>query len=361
MIHLFPRFSKDAASTPYGDAVRASGAESQIHSAYAPQNYRSRLGLLLLGYPVLVWTACKTAWGSLVRYEGPSPDAVVISSDVEALVFALVRRWPGAAQARIVFIPFIFTSRASGAVNRLRLLYYRFVMRRVSLAICHSAPEVPRYERMFAGCGTEFVFVRWGAHVHPASHVLAHGGPLPAEERPVVASAGRSGRDYPTLVAAMDGLPCRTVIVCNDTASLAGLAEGPALEVLRNCFGTDYLWQLLRAAVVVVPLKVGDISAGQMVFIQAMALGRPLVVTATPTVGDYLVDGVNALLVPLGDVAALRAAVERLLHDPALAAALGRQARLDYERLLSGDVHFRDLSASIERHCGINTMGRPAG
>ena len=359
MIHYFPRFSKDAVNTPYGDALRASGAEMQIHAAYAPQNYRTRLALLLRGYPALAWAACQTAWRSLVRYEGKPPDAVVISSDVEVLVFAIMRCWPGAAKARIVFTPFIFTSRASGTLNRLRLLYYRFVVRFVSLAVCHSRLEIARYEHLFAGCGANFAFVRWGAHVRPASEVLAHGDPLSDRNRgPVVVSAGRSGRDYPTLIAAMAGLPCRTVIVCNDIAALAGVSEGPAVEVQRDCFGADYLWQLLRAAVVVVPLKVSDISAGQMVFIQAMALGRPLVVTATPTVGDYLIDGVNALLVAMGDEAGLRAAVQGLLGDPERAASLGRRARMDYERLLSGEAHFRNLSAVIEQHCGIETMGR---
>ena len=283
MIHFFPRFAQDASATPYGDAIRASGAAHRIISVFVTQAYRRRIELLVFGYPALAWGALKAAWRSLVRHGTAAPDAVQISSDVEALVFALVRLLPGAAKARIVFMPFIFTSRASGAVNRARLLYYRFVMARVSLAICHSETEVGRYQRLFAGCGTVFVFVRWGAYVPSVAEITAHGGPVPTEGAPVVVAAGRSGRDYRTLVAATADMPCRTVIVCNDKSALAGVAEGPSVEVLRHCFGLDYLWQLLRARVVVVPLAVDDISAGQMVFIQAMALARPLVVTATPT------------------------------------------------------------------------------
>jgi glycosyltransferase involved in cell wall biosynthesis len=47
-----------------------------------------------------------------------------------------------------------------------------------------------------------------------------------------------------------------------------------------------------------------------------------VVATAVGGVGRLVRDGVNGLLVPPGDAAALARAVERLLADPALAARL---------------------------------------
>jgi glycosyltransferase involved in cell wall biosynthesis len=81
-----------------------------------------------------------------------------------------------------------------------------------------------------------------------------------------------------------------------------------------------------------------------------MALGRPLIVTRTPTIGDYLEDGVNALLVPRGDVGAMREALRRLLDDPAAAAALGARARRDYEARFTQEAHLRELLRVIQEH-----------
>jgi glycosyltransferase involved in cell wall biosynthesis len=354
MIHFFPRFSKSAEDAPFGQLLRKMEVPHRIFAAFVPQTYTYRFQLLLIGYPKLAWAALIAAVKSLLGSRKQAPDAVVVSSDVEVLIFALVRRLPFAAKPRIVLIPFIFTMRRSPAVNRARLLYYRFVMRRVSLAICHSRLEIGSYRAVFGRCGTEFVFLPWGGHVPPAAEVLSKMGPLPAAEgAPRLVSAGRSGRDYPTLVKAVETIPCRLRIICNEKVSLGGVAESNRIEILRDCFGLEYLWQLLRADIVVIPLRVADISAGQMVLIQAMALARPLIVTRTPTVEDYLTDGVNALLVPRGDAAAMAGAIQRLLADPAEAAALSRRAQADYMARFSAEAHFRALVQAVEQHCGL--------
>ena len=165
MIHFFPRFSLAAADTPFGDALRGIGVEHRIFSIAPSRNHRYRWQLLLIGYPTLAWRSLRAAAGSLLERRGTAPDAVVISSDIEALVFALVRLLPWASKPRIFFVPFIFTARASGIANRLRAAYYRLVLRCVSCAICHSALEVARYRDIFAGSGAEFIFVPWGAHI----------------------------------------------------------------------------------------------------------------------------------------------------------------------------------------------------
>jgi glycosyltransferase involved in cell wall biosynthesis len=61
---------------------------------------------------------------------------------------------------------------------------------------------------------------------------------------------------------------------------------------------------------------------------EAMAWGRPVVATAVGGLTDAVEDGVTGLLVPPGDVAALRAAIERLLGDAELRARLGAAGRV---------------------------------
>jgi glycosyltransferase involved in cell wall biosynthesis len=59
---------------------------------------------------------------------------------------------------------------------------------------------------------------------------------------------------------------------------------------------------------------------------EAMAAGRAVVSTSVDGCREVLEDGVSGLLAPPGDAAALAAALERVLADPALRTRLGRAA-----------------------------------
>ena len=64
-----------------------------------------------------------------------------------------------------------------------------------------------------------------------------------------------------------------------------------------------------------------------LVYLEAMAHGKPVIGGAHGGALDVIVDGETGLLVPHGDAAKLAAAMQRLLVDPARAAAMGSQGR----------------------------------
>jgi glycosyltransferase involved in cell wall biosynthesis len=252
---------------------------------------------------------------------------VVLASDVEVLVFALIRAllpWSGPT---IVLQGFIYTSRNHQLINRLRWFYYSFVLARCDCVICHSQIEISRYRVLFPRCAAKFAFVTWAAHVEGYEQAIADD---PHDSGFHVLAAGRSGRDYKTLAAAVAGTGIEVTVICDSLAGLGGVSEDAQFRIRRDCYGQDYLAELRRSDVVVVPLAVDNISAGQMVMIQAMAYGRPLIVTDTPTVREYLNDGVEGLLVPRADPPKLAAALMRLRNDPALRQLLGAGGRAAY-------------------------------
>ena len=61
--------------------------------------------------------------------------------------------------------------------------------------------------------------------------------------------------------------------------------------------------------------------------LEAMACGRAIITTDTPGCRETVQDGVNGFLVPVGDAAALAAAMERFHLDPGLAARMGAESR----------------------------------
>jgi colanic acid/amylovoran biosynthesis glycosyltransferase len=87
-----------------------------------------------------------------------------------------------------------------------------------------------------------------------------------------------------------------------------------------------------RAAVVCAPSRREGYG---FVAQEAMAYGRPVVATAVGGLADSIEDGETGLLVPPGDVAALREALTRLLADGDLRAQVGQAARMRASNLFT--------------------------
>ena len=72
--------------------------------------------------------------------------------------------------------------------------------------------------------------------------------------------------------------------------------------------------------------------------LQASAASVPVIASRAGGMPEAVADGVSGVLVPPGDVAALRDAIQRLVSDPALRAQLGRQGRERVESEFSNAV-----------------------
>ena len=153
--------------------------------------------------------------------------------------------------------------------------------------------------------------------------VIPSGVDLPADvsppaEPPEVLYAGRLSPEKGVLdlVAAANGLP---LVVAGD---------GPLRDRVPSALGFvphDELERLYaRAAVVACPSRREGFG---VVCAEAMAHGRPVVASTVGGLLDLVVDGETGLLVPPGDPAVFRAALQKLLGDPELRARLGVAAR----------------------------------
>lgn len=123
-------------------------------------------------------------------------------------------------------------------------------------------------------------------------------------------------------LAATEGLP-RTIV-----------GTGP-IDVPESVGAVDDVGPYYeRAAVVVVPSRREGYG---MVAREAMAYGRAVVATDVGGLRDAVEHEVDGLVVPPRDVAALRAAIERLLADAGLRTRLGAAARTKAVREWNGD------------------------
>ncbi|WP_158597344.1 glycosyltransferase family 4 protein [Microbacterium telephonicum] len=78
-----------------------------------------------------------------------------------------------------------------------------------------------------------------------------------------------------------------------------------------------------RAAVIVVASRPNLYTSGSTVALEAQAIGRPVVISDTPGMSDYVHDRETGVLTPPEDAMAMASAVKSLLDAPEKAADMG--------------------------------------
>ncbi len=107
-------------------------------------------------------------------------------------------------------------------------------------------------------------------------------------------AAGRSNRDYDFLRDAWSGHG-ESLCIISDRESAR---DTQTIHYEKDCHGDDYLRLLAQARAVIIPLRAGDFSSGQLVVLQAAMLGKPVIVTENDTIRDYIEDGITGFIIP---------------------------------------------------------------
>lgn len=207
-----------------------------------------------------------------------------------------------------------------------RRLLARVRLRPLDRVIVHSEKQVEAIVQTTALLPRQLAVVPYGIDTRFWSRSEGS-GPVDPDH---VVSAGREHRDYATLVAA---LPPGTRLTVADHSPFtpAATRRDPASWPESVCrLAADYLRLrelYARATMVVVPLIESQMPAGITTLLEAMSMGKPVIVSGTRELQGVVEDRKSGLVVPPGDVPALRAAIEELRDSPELRNELGARAR----------------------------------
>lgn len=245
------------------------------------------------------------------------------------LVAALLKA--GRSRTRVELFDFLAPRRA--VPRRLSALLFRLFARIIII----RRGDAAMLERRFGVPAERCRFTPWP--------VVLSSPPDEVGTRDYVYAAGWAHRDWPTLVAALarTGLP-------------AVLAVGHPLHLPDACAQTvrcidmpspDEGRQITRGATVVaVPMLDTDLPSGPLVLLDALAMGKAVVVTDVNGTRDYVSDGETALVVPPRDVDAMAQALVTLHGDAGLRDQLGRAAQRHVRELCSLESLWEVLSES---------------
>jgi len=157
--------------------------------------------------------------------------------------------------------------------------------------------------------------------------------PPPESASALYVGALEAAKGIETLAAAWPEvariLPHARLVVVG-RGSLAPVVERLGVEHIAEVPPEEVAARMDASSALVVPSLTEGLGR---VIVESFARGRGVVASATGGIEDLVADGVEGLLVPPGDAAALAAALVRVLSDPELAARLGVAAAARFEAL----------------------------
>ena len=281
-----------------------------------------------------------TVLGSLRRAN--SADVVFSTVDTVGIPLMLLGR-AGRLRPPLVYVAIGLPERLDQLRSERMRRLYASALGSCAAVVAYSRHEVDELRSWLAGYGftPRVVFVPFGvdaASFTPKAvneHLVAQRHKVPVD---VVSVGTDPHRDFALLLRVAERLPEVSFRIVASGEHRRRLEQVPEnVEVETEIPFDEMRARLAEARVVALPVRENSYSGATTVLLQAMALGRPVVVTRTKAIetGYGLVDGENCRLVAPGDEAGFERTLSGVLRDEFHARALGSSARATVERELT--------------------------
>lgn len=209
----------------------------------------------------------------------------------------------------------------------------------IDSVLVHSQYEKVYYEQLFSLSG-KFQSVNLGLEDLTI-------GIFKQETPPYILSAGRSNRDYDFLFRELGNTEYPVKIVCD------ALREETRsnIQVYDHVHYEKFFQMLADCYCVVISLDNPQISSGQLVILQAMQFGKPVIVTESLAVRDYIQDGKQGYIIKK-DGELLRKKIELLYKDKNLYKNMAVKGRKTYEEQFSMEALSKQVAEQFFRTGG---------
>lgn len=263
---------------------------------------------------------------------------VVVTADIRtAQIFGLIRtllRWK---KPRHIILELMLDECRDSIMWKLKNIFQRFCFASVDVIFVSARGEIQPYAERLGLQRDRLRFLPFHTNVIQPRMIEGNGR--------YILSAGKTGRDYATLAAAVENLEMKIVVV-SDQHSIHGITFPSNVELHIDIPYERYLELLYGCSMMVVPLKKLVKSTGQVVFLEAMALGKPVVATAATGTEDYIEHGVTGFLVAPEDIESLRAVISGFIENPVPYRSIALRALEQIEDRHTFDIYTQTILAA---------------
>jgi glycosyltransferase involved in cell wall biosynthesis len=282
-----------------------------------------------------LWSDISVAASLLARRR--SHDCVVLGAGRSDLIYAMVQSLLPLKRKPTVMVDCLWYEGDTWLAHTVRRGLKKLADKSIDKYCVWASRETADYARAFGLPERKFVFVPY--------HTTLEGLDVRLRDEGYLFAGGNFARDYPTLIDAVRDLPV-TLHIASNRPELFTNIDIPSNVIVKGYSHLDYLNMMAGCAINIVPLAAGLLhSGGQQTFLNSMWMGKPTIVTDPAGARDYIQHGVDGMLVPPGDSAALRQAITVLLGDARRAREMGERARAKVVSGYSTEDHFRRVIA----------------
>jgi glycosyltransferase involved in cell wall biosynthesis len=258
----------------------------------------------------------------------------------ESFLVAFVQTLTCSRRPRHVILQFIMREKDQGLASRVKYLFMRWCFSSVHLCVCSSRAESQYYQQVFGWPSEKVLYTP----LHTDPRLLNR---EISKVDDFVLSAGRTFRDYGTLLAAFRQLEVPLLIVASPW-NIDPSDRIPNVQIQYDLPGCELIEIMSRCLAVVVPLEDRVISVGQSVVLQAMTLGKPIIATRVNGTVDYIEHMKTGILVPPKDIKAIKDAVSLLVGNEELRSRLGRAAQDRVKEMYLPDHYAKAVSDRLQ-------------
>jgi len=260
-------------------------------------------------------------WQAILAFnKGKKYNAVISHGAQSGLVYSLLNRFRK-KERRPLHIIIDVGAMNGGRNNRIEISLIRWALKSHPAIIYHASVQQKLYETVYRGLIRQSRFIPFGVNTEEFY-------PLNLPTADYVLSFGYSKRDYPTLLDAWKEINTSTQLyIIGDSSiinqnNIVSLPKSSVSALKKYIAGSLF---------VIIPLPVFNYSYGQMSFLQSMAMGKPVIVTKTPSSTDYLQNAQGIFFVNPYDKIDMKNKIEYLLTHKDQLNDLGTKARQDIE------------------------------
>lgn len=260
----------------------ATGEQWELHSCDSSRNNRGGIIQKIIHYAKLFYVPLRVILHQR-RYK-----QVLAFHKFHAFILALYfQLFHMKNVPKITVMTFIYKPK-SGALGK---IYHKLVStcvksKYIQNLVVYSKSEISYYAKLFGVSETKFFSTNYCIEDCTTKIPIGNKGDY-------FLSVGRSNRDFAFLLSAWS--KDQKLIILND--QISNTTQNPNIEIKNDCFGDDYLRLLSDCYAVIIPLEDPHISSGQLVIIQAMMYGKPIIITQNDTLSDYIVNEHDGVII----------------------------------------------------------------
>ncbi len=304
MLYLFEAEVYNA-NAPIPGFLRAFQQDHEIRAIGVP--YQGLARLILRVFKLLIFS---------------KRTSVILTTSYSLTFAALLFQILTFSRARHISVSLNLSRRPLKFENRLVNTLINRVFAQLDLVIVHSMHEVGLFHDLHAIPQEKFIFVHWGYNLPAFDSTRFDDHPSP-----YFCMIGRNNRDRTTFLEAMRDLPARGVLIGPTYAPVDPAIVPENVDVMYDIPSSDCLNCIVNSCANLILVIDENSGAGHITAVHTMHLGTPQIVSDAMPLREYFTDGFNALMVPIGDVGAVRMAMTNLLQDPGRRAELSANGR----------------------------------